>query len=672
MKPFGIKVQTRLIYSLLLLLFVFLSVFISFRIIERNAITLLFENDASEKERVFDQLLRLKGASLEEIAFDYTYWDEMLAAVSGNDKAWANMNLSLVALNNYNINSIWVYDSEGGRFYSINDLDDDKLPGIEFPQEVFNQLLEKRFAHFFIDTTSGLMEMRAATIHPSKDAQRQSRPQGYFFSGRLWTDNYIKEISELTDSTIQLRQWSAEAEGPESGLKRGVVIFLRDIKGWDGRPFKQMVVSRASREIREFNETSKKYFIFIFILAAALSFLSAFMIIKWVSLPLHSISAALKADDLKYIQRLRRDKTEFGDITRLIFEFSRQKEELRAILDKSPFGVYVVNDKGDVDYVNPAMLEISGDTEEQFRSICLPDLPAYKESGLCDEIRSVIRERKPFYRRAVPYTSPFSHKATIRNMSGMPFEEEGTVKALIFVEDVTERENLERMKSSLIHMIVHDLNNPLAGIMGNIELMKMEMKDRLSEDQKNYLYFMGYSARQMRDMVSDLLDINKMEEGKFNLKLEDVELNSLFSEIRDAMKVIANSDNKSIITEVAAGMKARADGVILRRIISNLIGNALKFTPSGSAITAGVRYNESRGEFLFSVKDRGEGIPREYLPRVFDKFVQVDPAQAKARRGKGLGLTFCKMAVEAHGGRIWAESEMGAGSTFYFTIPDKK
>ena len=128
---------------------------------------------------------------------------------------------------------------------------------------------------------------------------------------------------------------------------------------------------------------------------------------------------------------------------------------------------------------------------------------------------------------------------------------------------------------------------------------------------------------------------------------------------------------KALSFDVSPGLSVWADRTILKRIVSNLFGNALKFAFSGSTISVSGRYDDNSRGLMVSVKDRGAGISKEYLSRVFDKFVQVESAQEKGRTGKGLGLTFCKMAVEAHGGKIWVESQVGEGSIFYFVLPGK-
>ncbi|MDD2927645.1 MAG: HAMP domain-containing sensor histidine kinase [Candidatus Omnitrophica bacterium] len=229
---------------------------------------------------------------------------------------------------------------------------------------------------------------------------------------------------------------------------------------------------------------------------------------------------------------------------------------------------------------------------------------------------------------------------------------------------------LEKVKDSLTQMIVHDLNNPLGIILGSVEMLDRGPGDKLSGEQKDALRVALDNISEMRDMISNLLDIGRMEEGKLPLHYENIKLDVFLKEATDALQILAKGRGKSISIHLPADApEIRADKDILKRVIFNLVGNALKFTPVGSEVVIAASYSAANKEVLISVKDQGEGIPKEYLGRVFDKFIQVDPAKKVKRSGKGLGLTFCKMAVEAHAGKIWVESQAGKGSTFYFTIP---
>ncbi len=171
-------------------------------------------------------------------------------------------------------------------------------------------------------------------------------------------------------------------------------------------------------------------------------------------------------------------------------------------------------------------------------------------------------------------------------------------------------------------------------------------------------------------MINDLLDISKMEDGSLHLEYQRIGPEVLVEQ--SIQQVTLLGANRGLIVIPALDehpLELVADADKIRRVLVNLLGNAIKFTPDGGTITLRATYEVEQKHTLFSVQDTGEGIPAEAFDRIFEKFGQVETRKAGRKMSSGLGLTFCKMAVEAHGGTIWVQSELGRGSTFCFTIP---
>lgn len=198
---------------------------------------------------------------------------------------------------------------------------------------------------------------------------------------------------------------------------------------------------------------------------------------------------------------------------------------------------------------------------------------------------------------------------------------------------------LEKLKDALTHMIIHDLNNPLTGVLGNLQLLQMDLGDTLSAEQKTDIENALLSCGDMKKMIDNLLDINKMEEGQIKLRSENFNLDEAAREVVERMLVTARLENKTILLESRArAFGISADKELIKRVIANLINNALKHTSAGGIIQIEVSLNEDEHIFYTRVKDSGEGIPKDYLGKIFDKFVQVE--DRKARMGRGLGLHF--------------------------------
>ena len=227
-------------------------------------------------------------------------------------------------------------------------------------------------------------------------------------------------------------------------------------------------------------------------------------------------------------------------------------------------------------------------------------------------------------------------------------------------------EKLELLRDSLVHMIVHDLRSPLAGIRAYLDLMKMDGEGKLEPEMTQSIDEARKVAVDMTEMVSDLLDVSRLESGKMPLEVSQVDLGALATELAAG---IGRATHRVTVRVEASAEQARiiGDPSVIRRVITNLVGNAVKFSPPSSQIVLLVQ--GSGTEAKVSVTDRGPGIAPTYHEKIFEKFGQVEAASQGTKHSSGLGLTFCKFAVEAHGGRIGVESVVGRGSTFWFALP---
>ncbi|MFA5857986.1 MAG: sensor histidine kinase [Elusimicrobiota bacterium] len=232
-------------------------------------------------------------------------------------------------------------------------------------------------------------------------------------------------------------------------------------------------------------------------------------------------------------------------------------------------------------------------------------------------------------------------------------------------------ENSEKLRSDLNHMIVHDLKNPLTSILSGIEmLLDGTMGGELSEGQRKVLNISGRSSRVMLELVEDLLDVGKMDEGKLEIEKEEFVLADALRTVFDENELLAKQEEKAFYASVEENLPlVYGSRKLITRVVRNLLINAYKYTKVGDEIIFTARYVKENNEIWMGVHDTGEGIPAGWKDRIFDKFTQVKRKELKLAGGVGLGLTFCKMAVEAHGGRIWVESVEKKGSEFMFSIP---
>jgi len=228
---------------------------------------------------------------------------------------------------------------------------------------------------------------------------------------------------------------------------------------------------------------------------------------------------------------------------------------------------------------------------------------------------------------------------------------------------------IQRFKESMGQMVVHDLKNPLAGIMGNIQLIQIQRAQMTSPRLEELLQRTQDSARQMARMIQNILEVAKLEEQKMPLRRQTVDVKPVVSTSIAELMSLSTRDGVRLANEVPDGLPAvDADPELVGRILANLLSNAFKHTPSGGRIVVGTR--DEGDEITITVSDNGEGIPEDLQPYIFEKFVAGESDDRRRMTyDSGLGLTFCRLAVQAHGGRIWVRSRPGEGTVVHFSLP---
>jgi len=233
-------------------------------------------------------------------------------------------------------------------------------------------------------------------------------------------------------------------------------------------------------------------------------------------------------------------------------------------------------------------------------------------------------------------------------------------------ENYDQLRKLEDLQDNLTHMIIHDMRSPLLGITGNLELLEMDAGKKLSSNELAILEDARSSGLLLVGMVNSLLDVSRLEQGQMPLNVTKSDIDVL---IQNALNSLGSLTKQISLThqKQSPPVTVNCDANLITRVIANLVGNAVKFTPKEGRVTVSVERNGDKAKLC--VSDTGSGIPREYHKKIFEKFGQVETRQQRNMQSTGLGLTFCKLAIEAHCGKIGLESEVGKGSTFWFTLP---
>lgn len=239
-------------------------------------------------------------------------------------------------------------------------------------------------------------------------------------------------------------------------------------------------------------------------------------------------------------------------------------------------------------------------------------------------------------------------------------------KAAELQEALVRLQHMENLRDSLVHMIAHDMRSPLQGISGFIQMAIDAARGRVSPRVVEDLQFALHGTSTLTRMVGSMLDVSRLEAGCMPLDLKRVDLHIC---IQDALSSLGSLPSSHLVVVDPSPVDAAAtcDRDVVTRVIANLVGNALKFSPAGSRIEVGI--DAADGTLRLRVRDQGPGVPEADRLTIFEKFCQSHATKTTRQSSSGLGLTFCKLAIEAHAGQIGVESAPGGGSRFWFTLP---
>jgi signal transduction histidine kinase len=226
----------------------------------------------------------------------------------------------------------------------------------------------------------------------------------------------------------------------------------------------------------------------------------------------------------------------------------------------------------------------------------------------------------------------------------------------------------EALRQQLTHLLIHDLNGPLSALKVNLSILLAGLEEPLRPQQQAILTNALGNAEHLSRLIRTLLDIARLEEGRLPVKQEPLSLAALAGAACREQEAAFRAKGVTLEEALPPDLPpVLGDEDLLSRVLDNLLRNALEFTPAGGRVT--VSAGGGAGGVTLSVRDTGQGIPAAFREKIFDKFAQAEVGAQGGRRGTGLGLTLCRLAVEAHNGRIWVESAEGRGSCFFVALP---
>ncbi len=335
-------------------------------------------------------------------------------------------------------------------------------------------------------------------------------------------------------------------------------------------------------------------------------------------------------------------------------ELENGRHELAAMLDSMQEAVVAVTAEGYVRWSNAVMQRIAGMQIRPGR----PLVHSVRDPELLACVRGALERRELCIGRA-SVLAP----GRVFEVNAAPLQSGG---ALVVLHDLTGIEAAQKSRREFVANVSHELRTPLTSIQGYVETL-IEDPNPGSPTTREFLGIIQKNASRMNRLTEDLLALASVESPDYKLTLQPARASALVKDAIDSLGGIVVDSGVKLQSAGAPDVLVMADPDAMNQVFGNLIENSLKYAKDGKRIKVGAR--EAGSEVEFTVQDFGPGIASEHLERIFERFYRVDKARSRESGGTGLGLAIVKHIVQAHGGRIWAESELGKGASFHFTLP---
>lgn len=342
---------------------------------------------------------------------------------------------------------------------------------------------------------------------------------------------------------------------------------------------------------------------------------------------------------------------------------------VRLIVESMPVGLVITNKSGTIQMVNPTTVKMFDYAEDELKGEPLQMLFSDSQGATEDEFMREITGRAT----GRIYETQAQRKAgqiLPVQLSLTAFQAIDGECYLAVILDITERKEIERLKQEFVAMISHDLRTPLTAIQIFLNMLTRGAYGAVSETGMKKADMADRNAVRLINLVNDLLDIEKLESGQLDLHCQATTLHGAIERSVESVRAFAEQHGVTIETAQISDGEIFADSDRLVQVLVNLLGNAVKFSPAGTAVAVSCREDP---EFLeVQIIDHGRGVPAHLKQTIFERFKQVDIKDATEKKGSGLGLAICRAIVEQHGGKIGVDSEEGLGSTFWFRLPTAK
>ena len=343
------------------------------------------------------------------------------------------------------------------------------------------------------------------------------------------------------------------------------------------------------------------------------------------------------------------------------------EQRFRSLVETASDMIYRADTTGCFTYVNPTAVQIMGYPAEELVGMHYTDLirEDAREAAVAFYGAQVeAGEQTTYYE--FPAVTADGREVWVGQNVALLYENDEIVGFQAVARDITRRREVERLKDEFLSVVSHELRTPLTAIRGSLGLLASGRMGALEERGQRMLEIAAQNTDRLVRLINDLLDIDRIESGEASMEKVPVVAAELMQRAADAIHPMAEKAGVTVQVE-AFEARLSADPDRIDQVLTNLLANAIKFSPEGASVVLGGE--RGREEAVFWVKDSGRGIPSDKLESVFERFQQVDSTDSRQKGGTGLGLPISRSIVQQHGGRMWVESAWGQGSTFFFSLP---
>ncbi|GAB4293866.1 MAG: hypothetical protein Kow0098_15060 [Ignavibacteriaceae bacterium] len=703
--------------KIVLLFSVIAVVFLLSLFIQKSSGSELINIRIAEKKKQQTILLKksieILGQNLKSAVNDYSYWDEMVDFIKTGDYYWAVDNLDYI-LPTFNVSVVWVYTPSLSLVYSTSN-DEDKLREVPVDKVLLTQALSKeRFKHFFALTEKGLMEFRVAPVQSESD-YRDGPVYGYLIAGRLWTNEYISELSILTGSKISLSRPDEIIKDETEDRKADFVIRVSQfVNGIDNKPVLKVDSFFRSAAIATLYDAYNNLFVFTIVFSVLILIVLFIFLFIFVSRPLSLLTRSLREENPAILKNLEFKESEFGQLSNLINNFLVQKKNLakeieerkkaenaqkeseqiyKTIFDSSFDAFLILNNEFRVHYSNNRFRQLFDFSENELKNENVLNLiNVENEKQLTDiinrdaltEIKGPLELKLKSKKGGYVDVSLLSTPVRFNNEPHILIRFTDISEIIAFeIERQKHQAQLERTDrlaslGMLVAGVAHEINNPNAFISMNIPYIKKHFElileiledynkknpefkignmkfEQFKEDMNDLLNDMKSGAERISEIIRDLKNFARVD---VEYKNEPVKVKEAIEQSVRLLSSVIQEKRIDLSIDVRNDFIITGDRKKLEQVMVNVISNAIDAVPHSSGKIKIILTKDKNGSLCCIISDNGCGIAQSNINAVFDPFFTTKSASG----GTGLGLSIARSIMDGMGYSIEIESQLNKGT----------